>query len=271
MQRREFVKLLSASGVIALCAGPEELLSSTNMRFGPDYFKKIRLFDATSQDDVFVGPEQMHLFESVTARLYRAQRIVGHANFALLDIDLAVRYARNYSKIGRFSKEEVALLDDLFHRNAADYGFFGPKVLERFTSRIKKKETVKIPRSGQYLFRGKPERLYRQIQDDLGESIVLTSGIRGIVKQLYLFLNKAAQNGGNLSLASRSLAPSGYSFHGIGDFDVGKKGFGVRNFMSDFSSTDEYRRLRDLGYVSIRYHENNLQGVRFEPWHIKVV
>ncbi|MGI9295075.1 MAG: M15 family metallopeptidase, partial [Pseudomonadales bacterium] len=98
----------------------------------------------------------------------------------------------------------------------------------------------------------------------------LTSGIRGIVKQMQLFLAKAVVTNGNLSQASRSLAPPGYSYHGIGDFDLGKVGFGLRNFTESFATTDEYKRLIDLGYVSIRYTETNPFGVRHEPWHIKI-
>ena len=82
---------------------------------------------------------------------------------------------------------------------------------------------------------------------------------------------KAMETGGNLSQASRSLAPPGYSFHAAGDFDVGKVGFGPDNFTEAFARTDEYRRLIDLGYVEIRYTETNPFGVRHEPWHIKIV
>ena len=74
-----------------------------------------------------------------------------------------------------------------------------------------------------------------------------------------------------LSMASRSLAPPGHSFHGIGDFDVGKKGYGHRNFTADFAETDEFKRLKQLGFVKIRYHETNPFGVRYEPWHVKVI
>ena len=105
----------------------------------------------------------------------------------------------------------------------------------------------------------------------MGDTVVLTSGVRGVAKQMYLFVNKAVDTGGNLSMASRSLAPPGYSFHGAGDFDVGKKGFGYRNFTEDFARTDEYKKLRDLGYIDIRYPMGNLYGVRYEPWHVKVV
>ena len=32
----------------------------------------------------------------------------------------------------------------------------------------------------------------------------------------------------------------------------------------------EFKRLMDLGYVSIRYDESNALGVRHEPWHVRV-
>jgi len=92
-----------------------------------------------------------------------------------------------------------------------------------------------------------------------------------VVKQIYLFLNKAAEVDGNLSLASYSLAPPGHSYHAVGDFDVGKRNFGVKNFTEEFAKTDEFKRLSDLGYLVIRYPQNNSFGVRYEPWHIKVV
>lgn len=73
-----------------------------------------------------------------------------------------------------------------------------------------------------------------------------------------------------MSLASRSLAPPGYSYHAVGDFDVGEKGLGAANFSSRFAQSDTCTKLRELGYLKLRYPENNLLGVRFEPWHIKV-
>ena len=88
--------------------------------------------------------------------------------------------------------------------------------------------------------------------------------------QLHLFLAKTFQSDGNLSRASRSLAPPGYSFHNAGDFDVGKNGLGEMNFTADFSHTDEFKRLINLGYVDIRYTDSNQLGVRYEPWHIKL-
>ena len=128
-----------------------------------------------------------------------------------------------------------------------------------------------MPNTGHYLFKEQSFTYYEKIRHSVGEGIVLTSGIRSNVKQLHLFLAKVIRVKGNLSRASRSLAPPGYSYHGIGDFDVGRKGWGGKNFTDAFSKTDEFKRMQDLGYVAIRYDEGNQLGVRFEPWHIQVV
>jgi hypothetical protein len=195
---------------------------------------------------------------------------VGHGNFHLLSFDDGLAIARNYSKVGRFTKQELAFFERVFYTDSAIYGFWGEKPIHNMTTRIKKKEVVKIPKSGNYLYRGAPQKMYEKVRKQVGDKLYLTSGIRGVVKQFYLFLNKANKNKGNLSLASRSLAPPGYSFHGIADFDVGQIGYGSLNFTSSFTETEVFKRLDDLAYVSIRYPENNLKGVRFEPWHIKV-
>jgi LAS superfamily LD-carboxypeptidase LdcB len=91
------------------------------------------------------------------------------------------------------------------------------------------------------------------------------------MKQFVLFLDKACRNEGNLSLASRSLAPPGYSYHCVGDFDVGQVGLGAMNFTARFAFTEVFRQLQDLGYVRLRYGRDNMLGVRYEPWHVKVV
>ena len=139
------------------------------------------------------------------------------------------------------------------------------------TVRNAARERKKMSRTGHFLYRGESDALYKKVERDLGPSIVLTSGIRSVVKQTHLFLAKTIQSKGNLSRASRSLAPPGHSYHGIGDFDVGKVGYGSKNFTSEFAKTKEFQRLVDLGYVDMRYPLHNLLGVRYEPWHIKVV
>ena len=128
----------------------------------------------------------------------------------------------------------------------------------------------KISSSGHYLLKGESLDHYKQIRKDVGEELLLTSGIRNNVKQMHLFLAKAFQSDGNMSKASRSLAPPGHSYHNAGDFDVGKIGLGELNFTADFSHTEEYQRLTRLGYVDIRYTDTNQFGVRYEPWHIKL-
>ena len=203
-------------------------------------------------------------------RLQRAQRTIGYGNFNVVSLDEILRYSKRYSKIGAFQKTELDMLEQLFYEDASQYGFLGQKPLGSLTQKIHRKKIVKVPGSGHYLYKGKPLDMYQDIRKNLGKDVILTSGIRGIIKQIHLFLNKATKYQGNLSLASRSLAPPGYSFHGVGDFDVGLAGWGYRNFTEDFASTDLFKHLIDLGYIKIRYPLDNHLGVRFEPWHIKV-
>jgi len=235
-----------------------------------DYLSKIKNYNQHFDDDIVLTGKQYKILVSSVKRLKRLQRTVGYANFSLLNFDSALRYARNYSRIGRFSKEEIDFLEEVFYTDADNYGFFGEKVMTKLTERIHSRDTIKVPHTGNYLFRGDSLGLYQKIRRDVGKTIVLTSGVRGVVKQMYLFLAKAVRSKGNLSMASRSLAPPGHSFHGMGDFDVGKVGYGYRNFRTDFAETSEFRRLEELGYIRIRYHEKNPFGVRFEPWHVKV-
>lgn len=236
-----------------------------------NYLARIRHFDHDFETDIHLNHEQPQLLATTLARLERLQTYVGHGNFNLLGFDEMTFFARNYEEIGAFTVQELAFMDEIFHVDATAYGFFGDKVMDRMTSRISMKDVVKIPDSGHYLFRGPSLALYEQILRDVGSSLLLTSGVRNIVKQTHLFLAKVSQTGGNLSRASRSVAPPGYSFHGIGDFDVGKIGLGERNFTSHFSKTEEFQRMMRLGYVDIRYTETNRDGVRYEPWHIKIV
>lgn len=226
--------------------------------------------DLKAKDFSLDTPDFTKLFQ-VNKKLKEIRRIVGYGNFNLIGLDEAVVMSRNYSRIGGFSKDELDMLEKLFYHSASDYGFYGEKVLANVTDNIKKRDTIKVPRTGHYLFKGKPVQMYEKIRREIGEeNVVLTSGVRGVVKQTQLFVSKIVSTQGNISLASRSLAPPGYSFHGIGDFDIGKVGFGYRNFTKDFAQTDEFKRLMDLGYISIRYPIQNPYGVRFEPWHIKV-
>ena len=235
------------------------------------YLEKMQNFEAEHIDDVFLEQDRYRTLISVFKRMDRVQNLVGHGNFNVLSFDDMLKYASHYESVGRFEPAETDFLEALFAESADRYGFFGEKVIGELTARVPEKETVKVPGTGHFLYRGRSEALYRKVRSEVGGDLVLTSGIRSIVKQSHLFLAKTIQAKGNLSRASRSLAPPGHSFHGIGDFDVGKIGLGSRNFTSDFARTDEFKRLVDLGFVDMRYPEHNLLGVRYEPWHIKVV
>ncbi len=274
MYRREFLQSLSAAALL-LPAGSLQasLVPPTDE---DDAGVKDQLLRSRSPDqhycnDIIIDAELMPLLHSVQQRLGRLQKTVGHGNFALLGVDEMRAYGRNYSAIGHFSKAEEALLEQLFYADASSYGFYGKKPLGKLTDRIERKELARQSGSSQYLFRGEAQAAYEKIKQAVGRELVLTSGVRGVVKQMHLFLTKAVEYDGNLSLASRSLAPPGYSFHGIGDFDVGQRGWGGRNFSPAFAESDVFKRLQDLGYISMRYPEDNLLGVRYEPWHIKVV
>lgn len=235
------------------------------------YLEKMKQFNTHHPDDVFLSEAEVPLLLASFDRLNKLQQLVGHGNFSVLSFDEAMTYARNYSKVGRFSADELNFLEKIFSDDAARYGFLGEKVQPQLTTVVAEKDRIKVPYSGHFLYRGESLKVYETIQRDIGDTLILSSGIRSIIKQMHLFLAKTIEADGNLSLASRSLAPPGHSFHGIGDFDVGKVGFGKLNFTQTFSTTEEFRKLVDLGYVEMRYPEDNGFGVRFEPWHIKVV
>jgi len=235
-----------------------------------DYLYKVRNPDIGFTDDVYLDTGEQQLLVSVLQRLERLRAHVGDGNFSTLSFDEAVSVANRQVSVGQFSEQELAFMEMIYGRDAKDYGFYGAKQVTSLTQRITSSATIKIPNSGNYLFKGESLEKYSKIRTALGEEVVLTSGIRGIVKQFYLFLNKTHRHGGNLSLASRSLAPPGYSYHGIGDFDIGQKGFGKQNFTEQFESTPVYRFLTERGYIDNRYWRDNLLGVRYEPWHIKL-
>ena len=236
-----------------------------------DAVRKAENFENDFEDDLYISVKQSHRLSSVLQRMTRLQRTVGYGNFNLIGLDSARRYAKHYTSIGAFTKPEITLIEALFEFDASHYGFFGRKVSTTLTEEIKRKDVKKISGSGHYLYQGDALDLYNKIKKQIGDDLVLTSGIRSVVKQLHLFIAKVEKSGGNLSRAARSLAPPGHSFHGIGDFDIGQRGLGAANFTNAFAQTEMYERLSDLGYIAMRYPAANPYGVRHEPWHIKVV
>lgn len=276
MNRRDFFKF-STSSVIAGSAPMLMAMPETNMDL---YIQDQLSLDRNQCKDfakeflhknpIIAARDEKLLLQSISLKLKQSQKFVGYGNFNLLNFDELLQISRNNPRIGAFSKGELDYIEKIFYTEASDYGFYGKKVTYSLSDKIKKSTTEKIPRTGHYLYKGEPQELYARLRREVGPSIVLTSGVRSVVKQLDLFIYKAHKTQGDFSQAAHSLAPPGYSFHGVSDFDVGKVGFGYKNFTSSFADTQEYKSLQKLGYISIRYPQKNPFGVRFEPWHIKV-
>ena len=244
---------------------PQSLLGSSENQPNPNT-------DQSSHPihDILLSPHDRTTLQTALTRFTRIQATVGHGKFNLLGFDDSLRIARSYQRVGDFTSRELTFLEKIFYTDAQDYGFMGQKLFADITNTINTRKVYKVPSTGNYLYSGSSATLYQRVARDIGDQLVLTAGIRGIAKQYYLFLKKVANSRGNLSVASRSLAPPGYSYHGVGDFDVGQVGYGAANFTERFSRTRVYRNITQLDYVIFRYPRNNQLGVRFEPWHIQV-
>ena len=237
----------------------------------PQASTRKRAYRPGAKNEIVLSADDYDLLCRLTRRLARLQASAGYGNFALMDLDAALAHARYDPYVGDFTPAEINFMEKIFHQDARMYGFMGGKPMQGITDSVQQREIEKVPKTGNYLFKGRPLETFRRMSGDVGSELILTSGIRGVPKQFYLFFRKAVITKGNLSLASRSLAPPGYSFHGIGDFDVGSVRLGSDNFTRRFTRTDVFKKLRNLDYVHLRYTEKNDLGVRFEPWHIKVI
>lgn len=274
MDRRTFLKTFSffiltqglpANGIVRATGAP---VVPVNDATGTAFTKNRQ---TVSTHDIRLTKNDWPVFLTSVDRFSRIQATVGFGNFCILGFDQSLRIAKNYAKIGAFTRQEIEFIDKLFNTDAGVYGFLGEKTFHSMSDTIAASKIKKVPGTGNYLFNGLSQQLYHKISHDIGDQVVLTAGIRGMAKQFYLFLRKVKQTQGNLSLASRSIAPPGYSFHGVSDFDVGQVGFGAANFTTRFSNTKVYKKMTQLGYIDFRYPQDNRLGVRFEPWHIKVV
>jgi len=278
MNRRTFLKTLTGTILHGAVLGvPLHAISEAETLHAPsadtdvkDYLHKMQSFNLKHNGDICLKGKQRDLLESTVNRLDRIQSLIGHGNFYLAGFDEIINVSKNYSQIGPFTQDELSFLEEIFYRDASEYGFWGDKPYSNITDTINKSKVVKVRGTGNYLYNTDSLDTFKKIKKELGREVILTSGLRGVAKQFFLFLNKAYHNNANLSLASRSLAPPGYSFHSAGDFDVGQIDMGGRNFTEDFTRTEVYKKLVDRGYAKLRYKKNNLLGVRFEPWHIKL-
>ena len=221
--------------------------------------------------DIYLTSSDMNTVFSLKNRLKSLKRFVGYANFNIISYDQALYYARNYSAIGKFTKDEQYLIEKLFFSDPKEFNFYGKKTTHSLTNKISKKDIIKIPHTGHFLYKGKPQNDYKRLLKDVGPTLKLTSGIRNVIKQLDLYLNKLKKYDGDLVKASKIIAPPAFSYHTIHDFDIGRKDWGAKNFTAAFATTKEFKKIRKLKYVDIRYTTNNKDGVRYEPWHIKVI
>lgn len=222
-------------------------------------------------NDIFLSREEWDVLVTLNTRLKRVKSYVGFANFNIISFEETLYYARNYSRIGSFTSKELELIDRLFREDQNRYGFYGVQTCYNLNNKISRKDVEKIPYTGHFLFKGKAQSDYESLKKDIGDTLILTSGVRNVVKQLSLYVNKLYNCRGNITEASKSIAPPAYSYHTISDFDVGRKGWGYKNFTADFASTYEFNEMIKLDYIGMRYNMNNSDGVRFEPWHVEVI
>jgi hypothetical protein len=232
--------------------------------------RKMQTPDRISPDDVFLTANQRAVIPATIARLGRIQRHFGHGYFNILGFNQLLKSAAATIGIGRFTVEEMGLLQWLFYQDAATYGFMGERVVNDLLADMRPSLLHYDTQSGQYLYKRRSKPLFDRMRADIGSDLILTSGVRVIPKQSALFLAKLIACDGNVSMASRSLAPPGYSFHFSGDFDVGSAQLAGENFSRAFSRSEVYRMMQRLPYVTLRYPDQNQAGVRFEPWHVKV-
>ncbi|AHJ14432.1 MULTISPECIES: M15 family metallopeptidase [Sulfurospirillum] len=227
--------------------------------------------DELKHPDIWIKNEHKAVFESVIQKLDKVEHTVGYANFNLISFDETLKIAKNFPKIGAFTPTEIAYMEEIFYTDPVIYGFYGKRTIEHLSDTIQEKDVIKIDGTGHYVYRDISQELLLRLMKDIGPTLVLTSGVRSVVKQLSLHLEKIKNENGNITMASRSLVPPGFSYHSVGDFDVGKRGWGHQNFTANFARTEEFWNLQKLSYVSTRYTIGNGDGVRFEPWHVKIV
>ena len=275
MNRRDF---LNFSKGVAIASASTPLFATISKKDTKTTDIKDSLFYGASNftdEDYQLSKEDYQLTLSVLEKLNIVQSLVGYGNFNTISFDEVLKVQMKYSKAKKFTDAEFDYIEKMFYMDPSVFGFYGKRTVYSITNIIPQKEIQKIPNSGHYLFKEQAidtfHKIVKDVKNDIGHPVKLTSGIRNVPKQMRLFFNKIEQTKGDIVKASESLAPPAYSYHSVGDFDVGKIGWGYKNFTARFSFTPEFRAIRKLKYVGIRYTINNRDGVRFEPWHIKLL
>ena len=122
----EFMHQAPSKGVSQGAVSPELPGSDHGVK---DRLFKSKYFDHSFEDDISLSPKDKILLNISLSRLNRIQKMIGYGNFSLLNFDDAVVYARSYSKIGQFSKEELLFLEKIFYEPVKEYGFMGKKTI----------------------------------------------------------------------------------------------------------------------------------------------
>ena len=199
-------------------------------------------------------------------RLAQAEAKIGHGRFNLANFDEVRATARAAGS--PFSAREEVEFQALFALDARRIGFLGPRVTQDMNAALPVARLRAVAGTGQHVY---PEALavYERARRAVGEQLVVTSGARGVPKQMLVFINSALR-GGLISRTVHSVAPPGYSYHAIGDIDVGDRRLGGANFTVAFARSSTYQRLAALDFIRFRYPINNPFGVQFEPWHLQI-
>ncbi|MFA6789479.1 MAG: twin-arginine translocation signal domain-containing protein, partial [Arcobacteraceae bacterium] len=154
MNRRNFLKLIATS--TALGAVGQDLLAKTIISEDGDFYTVDSLTkeqELSKPKDLFLDQKYHESFYSVIKKLNFIQRDVGFGNYNIISFDATIKQARMSSKIGAFTKDELAFMEYIFYYNPDVHGFYGERTCNKITESIKKSEIIKVPYTGHYLFK----------------------------------------------------------------------------------------------------------------------
>ncbi|OEU71781.1 MAG: hypothetical protein BA863_12950 [Desulfovibrio sp. S3730MH75] len=124
MNRRTFLKTLYAAATATTLYGLPELGYADPPRPPDkslkDYLHNMANFDMAHRGDIILKGKQLAILKSTLKKLRQTQRSVGFGNFAIISFDDGLHYARRYSSIGAFTKDEIEFMDYTFHFDAAN-------------------------------------------------------------------------------------------------------------------------------------------------------
>lgn len=201
-------------------------------------------------------------------KLNNIEKYIGYSNFNIVSFDDIIKISK-FKYLNELTKKNINLIEQIYYQDPTTYGFTGKKIILELTKSINKNNIIKVE-NGHYLYTGESINLFNKLKKEVGNDLILTSGIRSVPKQFKLFLGKIIEENFSFQKASKVIAPPGYTYHFVSDFDIGKRDYGLKNFTADFQDTLEFKKLVDLGYTKNIRYDGNTDGVDYEPWHIKV-